>query len=63
MHQLTDHVQLLKTTPEQVRAAGLPQVLPPAGLSQERQKYLFKDIRPFVADPYKDELCPPVPEE
>ena len=27
-------------------------------LSSERQKYLYEQVRPYVADPWKDILCP-----
>ena len=37
----------------------MPEVLTPAGLSQERQAYLFKQIRPHVPPEFQDELCPP----
>ena len=37
-----------------------PSILPAGGLSQERQTYLFKEIRQFVAPAFQDELCPPV---
>ena len=36
----------------------LPPLLTPAGLSQYRAKYLFKEIRPFVKAEYRDVLCP-----
>ena len=39
----------------------LPPVLPPAGLSQDRALYLYKEIRPFVKAQFRDELCPSPP--
>ena len=39
----------------------LPPVKPPAGLSLDRQKYLYKEIRPFLDDDKKD-LTAPCPE-
>ncbi len=39
----------------------MPAVIPAAGLSAKRQGYLYSEIRPFVPDAYKDELCPPPP--
>ncbi|CAG8434456.1 13774_t:CDS:2 [Funneliformis mosseae] len=32
-------------------------IIPLKPLSSKRQAQLFKDIRPYVHDPYKDELC------
>lgn len=49
---------ILKVDKSQLSRHQLPPVLPSAGLTDERKQYLFKEIRPFVADPYKDELCP-----
>ncbi|XP_065195728.1 uncharacterized protein LOC135827131 [Sycon ciliatum] len=54
-------VAILKTAAEQVQAAGLPNVLPPGGMSRERQTYLYKEIRPYVADQWQDEVCPAPP--
>ena len=51
---------ILKTSKEALQSAGLPSILPAGGLSQERQTYLFKEIRQFVAPAFQDELCPPV---
>lgn len=54
--------QLLRR-PGTVFDGTLPQVLPPGGLSVERQAYLYKSIRPFVREAYKDTLCPRAHEE
>lgn len=35
-----------------------PATLNPEGLSEERKKYLFHDIREFVAENYRDLVCP-----
>ena len=40
-------------------SSNLPPVLPCAGISADRRKYLHKEIRQFVIDPFKDTLCPP----
>ncbi len=37
---------------------GEPVILTPPGLSLQRQQYLYKNIRPFVDDPYKDTVSP-----
>ena len=36
----------------------LPEVVPPRGLTPERQWYLFEQIRPFCPDADKDVTCP-----
>ena len=51
---------ILKVSPEEVTAAGEAPVIPPGGISRARAEYLYKEIRPFVAAPYQDELCPAV---
>ncbi|KAJ8317541.1 hypothetical protein KUTeg_005445 [Tegillarca granosa] len=35
-----------------------PDPIPAAGLSQERAKYLYRVVRPFVRPQYQDSLCP-----
>lgn len=37
---------------------GKPVILTPSGFSLQRQQYLYKNIHPFVDDPYKDTVCP-----
>ena len=49
---------LLKTSKEALFESGLPPAIPAAGLSVERQKYLHKEIRPFVPPTFQDQLCP-----
>ena len=44
-----------------VQNAGLPELLSPARLSQERQQYLYTQIRPFEKPPFQDITCPPIP--
>ena len=36
----------------------LPDIVPPRGLSAERQWYLHEQIRPFCPDDDKDSVCP-----
>ena len=38
---------------------GMPPVIPAAGLSGQRQQYLYKSVRPFVRKQYQDVTCPP----
>jgi len=54
-------VQILATTKEALLAAGLPAILPAAGLSAARMEYLYKSIRPHVPAEFQDELCPKPP--
>ena len=54
------HVSIFKrgVSVRKVRNAGLPRSLSPAGLSQERQQYLYTQIRPFVRPDFQDITCP-----
>lgn len=38
--------------------ADIPEPIVPAGLSRERQVYLYRHVRPLVRQPYQDILCP-----
>jgi hypothetical protein len=35
-----------------------PSAIVPPGLDRARREYLFKNIRPYVEDPWKDVMCP-----
>ena len=54
-------VSILTTSKAAVLSAGLPDILPAAGLSLQRQQYLFKQVRPHVPAAYQDVLCPAPP--
>ena len=41
-----------------VKRARTPSILPPAGLTPERKKYLYEQIRQFVNEEYQDITCP-----
>eukprot|EP00117_Sycon_ciliatum_P014406 scpid107040/ scgid14673/ len=41
-------VDLLQTSVEAIRNAGLPRTLPPRGITEERQQYLFTSVRQHV---------------
>ena len=45
-------------TVTQIKRAHIPAILPPAGLTLERKKYLHEQIRPFVSEQYQDVTCP-----
>ena len=62
LHDEEKAVMLLKTSKEAVNEAGLPPAIPAGGLSPERQAYLYKEIRQFVAPAFQDELCSPPPD-
>jgi hypothetical protein len=47
------------TVPEDI----LPALLLPGGLSRARQQYLYKNVRPFVCQVYRDVTCPLLREE
>ena len=51
-------VNLFKKEPWSPDAIELPDIVPPRGLSAEREWYMFDFIRPFVADEDKDVTCP-----
>ena len=38
--------------------SALPDIIPPPGLSKERQAYLFNEIRQFVDVDKRDRVCP-----
>ena len=40
-----------------------PAPVQPAGLSQQRQTYLYRNIRPYVRPMYQDATCPAPQEE
>ena len=50
-------IKLLKT-PWQPTLANMPNIIPPPGLTLERQWYLFNKIREFCPDESKDLVCP-----
>ena len=52
-----EKLELLKE-PWNPSADTLPSVIPPRGLSLERQWYLHEQIRPFCAEEDKDTTCP-----
>jgi len=47
--------QMLSTTP---CPKGLPPLLLPKGLDAKRKVYLYKEIRDFCKEEYKDTVCP-----
>ncbi|XP_067939703.1 uncharacterized protein [Watersipora subatra] len=51
----SEDIQLM--SPESARS-GQPVIIPPPGLSVERQKYLFKEIREFCDESKRDIVCP-----
>ena len=46
-----------KVTVATIKRKGLPEVIPQAGLTIERKKYLYVEIRPFVSPEYQDILA------
>ena len=50
--------KVLSTPPSQLSRDSLPPVLPHAGLSIERAKYLYEQIRPFCHKESRDITCP-----
>ncbi|XP_060576231.1 uncharacterized protein LOC132733586 [Ruditapes philippinarum] len=52
---------ICKTNYLQMDRNDLPSVIHPAGLSRERQTYLYRHVRPLVRRPFQDVLCPVPP--
>lgn len=52
-------ILLKKVTVAAIKRKGLPEVIPQAGLTADRKKYLYKEIYPFVTPEYQDITCPP----
>ena len=44
---------------EELDGSELPDIIPPPGLSKERQLYLYTEIRQFVDVDKRDQVCPP----
>ena len=45
-------------TPADIKSAPLPSAVPPAGMTRERQEYLYSKIREHVWPHYRDITCP-----
>ena len=58
----TTTVKLLKGGVTVQDISGLPQEMPAVGLSNERSKYLYQNIRQYVRDPWKDSVAPLIEE-
>lgn len=51
--------EMMLAVPDQVaQLPRMPAIIPPAGLSRERQQYLFQHIREYVRDDKRDIVCP-----
>ncbi|XP_062621644.1 uncharacterized protein LOC134283212 [Saccostrea cucullata] len=44
-------------------ATEIPAILPPAGMTRERQTYLYRNVRPYVRPSHQEDLCPTPTEE
>ena len=51
-------VSMLKRHPDEGIEQQLPLELTPAGITTERQKYLYEHVRPYVRPSCQDLLCP-----
>ena len=54
----SEQVELSITTDSSIHSSDMPPVMVPAGLTVQRQQYLFDKIRPYVSDEFKDTVCP-----
>ena len=52
-------VKILKVPLESLSPSVMPEMLSRGGITEERQRYLYKEIREFAPPPYRDDLCPP----
>jgi len=52
-------VMFRTNTEDRQLSATVPEPISPPGLDGPRQSYLYKQIRDFVSDPWKDVMCPP----
>jgi len=50
----------IDVTAAKVCKAKLPKAILPAGLTRERQEYLYKEVEPYVKLEYQDITCPPL---
>ena len=58
-----DSEQSFDMRSRQAEFASVPHEVPPPGLPLERQRYLYKNIRQFVAVEAQDTVCPHPPDE
>nr|XP_022337269.1 uncharacterized protein LOC111133299 [Crassostrea virginica] len=56
-------ISMSRSSTADLSCRRLPQVLVKGDLSSERQRYLYRHVRPFVKDPAKDVTCPAPTEE
>lgn len=56
----TDEVRFVicKTHLLQMSETDVPDVINPAGLSSQRKRYLYSQVRPLVRAEFRDVLCP-----
>lgn len=57
-HGVETALQITKSQNHVFAVDQMPDVLPAAGLTVERQRYLYRIVRPFVRDMYQDVTCP-----
>ena len=57
---LMDMILCIVSIPTESGPIGFLDVMTPAGMTRERKEYLFKNIRTFCKEEYKDLLCPEV---
>ncbi|KAG8298460.1 hypothetical protein J6590_013634 [Homalodisca vitripennis] len=55
---LNINMALSLCTPDKNGPAGFPEVIQPPGLSEARKNYLYKNIKPYCKDEFKDLMCP-----
>ena len=60
-HSEEKPIELFKrrVTATSIKRAAIPAVILPGGLTDERMKYLYEQICPFVSPRFQDITCPP----
>lgn len=56
-------LSLRKIGSPQFKATDIPALLHPAGMTRERQHYLYRNVRPYVRPAHQEDLCPTPAEE
>lgn len=57
------YINVKKKGSPQFEATGMPALIHPAGMTRERQHYLYRNVRPYVRPAHQEDLCPTPAEE
>ena len=56
-------VSVLRNHDVQFGLNDKPAIIDSAGLTRQRQQYLYSKVRPYVREMHQEAMCPRVPEE